>query len=152
MTYQSTKVFGHELGISCCFRQWRATSHCNQLHGYALSFKFVFECEELDNKNWCMDFGNLKSLKQTIMSHFDHKLVIAEDDPDKSVLEALGDLGIADVIELPAVGCEAFAKFAYDLADSYIIGLQILEPTKRVRVVSCEVCEHGANSAIYIGE
>ena len=152
MTYQSTKTFGHELGISCCFRQWRATSHCQFLHGYALSFKFTFECDELDDKNWCMDFGNLKPLKDEIMSHFDHTLVIADDDPDYGHFIRLKNLNIADVIELPAVGCEAFAKFAYDLANSYITGLQILDPVKRVRVVSCEVREHGSNSAIYIGE
>jgi 6-pyruvoyltetrahydropterin/6-carboxytetrahydropterin synthase len=152
MTYQSTKTFGHELGISCCFRQWRAKSHCQFLHGYALSFKFTFECTELDMTNWCVDFGNLKPLKDMVMTHFDHKLVIAEDDPCFDHFVTLNNLNIADVITLPAVGCEAFAKFAYDLADSYIIGLQILEPIKRVRVISCEVREHGANSAIYFGE
>ena len=30
------------------YRQWRADSHCKYLHGYSLSFKFEFECDELD--------------------------------------------------------------------------------------------------------
>ena len=35
--WRSTKTYGHEEGLSCCFRQWRAThSHCRLLHGYAL--------------------------------------------------------------------------------------------------------------------
>ena len=56
----STKTYGHETGLSCAFRQPNAThSHCSLLHGYALSFKFVFGAQELDNKNWAVDFGDL---------------------------------------------------------------------------------------------
>ena len=41
--WRSTKTYGHEEGLSCCFRQWRAThSHCRLLHGYALSFRLTF--------------------------------------------------------------------------------------------------------------
>lgn len=61
--YRSTKTFGHECGFSVAFRQWRAESHCRLLHGYALAFKFTFEAEELDVRNWVVDFGALKSLK-----------------------------------------------------------------------------------------
>ena len=151
MPYQSTKVYGHELGLSACFRQHRARSHCNLLHGYALSFKFVFEAETLDDRNWVQDFGGLKSLKKALVNMFDHKLLVAEDDPQLDMLCSLTGLGLAEVEVLPAVGCEAFAKLAYDMAESLITGAQILTG-QRVRVVSCECAEHGANSAIYIGE
>ena len=61
MRYQSTKTFGHDLGISCAFRQWRAThSHCSKIHGYALSVTMVFEANTLDDRNWVMDFGGFK--------------------------------------------------------------------------------------------
>ena len=76
MTYKSTKTYGHELGLSCCFRQWRAESHCRLLHGYALSIRLVFEAEELDVRNWVVDFGSLKSLKQMFVDTFDHKLLV----------------------------------------------------------------------------
>lgn len=157
MPYQSTKTYGHDLGLSACFRQHRAKhSHCSLLHGYALSFKFVFECDELDDKNWVQDFGGLKQLKAALFNMFDHKLVIAEDDPNVDDFSMLQGLGLADVVVLPAVGCEAFAKLAYDMADGVVrgeqIGLFAQGPWNRVRVVSCECSEHGANSAIYIGE
>lgn len=144
MTYQSTKRYGHELGLSACFRQYLAGSHCNLLHGYALSFKFVFEADTLDDRNWVQDFGSLKKLKQDLIDLFDHKLLVAEDDPQKDIICSLAGLQIADVVELPAVGCEAFAQIAYSMASEYV--------RKGVRVVSCECAEHGANSAIYIGE
>lgn len=143
MKYRSTKRFGHEMGFSCCFRQHKASSHCNKLHGYALAFKFVFEADELDYRNWVMDFGGLKELKKWLENLFDHKLVIASDDPEKERILALGEAKVADVIVLPMVGCEAFARFAYEFAvNTY--------GTERIKVISCEVSEHGANSAIYM--
>lgn len=149
MPYQSTKQFGHDLGLSCCFRQWRAESHCNQLHGYAIAIRLVFEAEELDVRNWVVDFGSLKSLKQMFVDTFDHKLLVAEDDPDKDEICALAGMGIADVIVVPAVGCEKFAEYVFGATE---VWLQSNGYTPRVKLISAEVCEHGANSAIYTGE
>ena len=58
--YRSTKTYDHNEGLSCCFRQWRADSHCKLLHGYALAFKFVFATRALDARNCCYDFGGLR--------------------------------------------------------------------------------------------
>lgn len=149
MTYKSTKTYGHELGLSCCFRQWRAESHCRLLHGYALSIRLVFEAEELDVRNWVVDFGSLKSLKQMFVDTFDHKLLVAEDDPDKDDICALAGMGIADVIVVPAVGCEKFAEYVFGATE---VWLQSNGYTPRVKLISAEVREHGANSAIYTGE
>ena len=41
--YTSTKDY-HD-AFPCAYRQWRASSHCNQVHGYAFSFKFEFETD-----------------------------------------------------------------------------------------------------------
>lgn len=146
--YQSTKTYGHEVGLSACFRQWRAESHCKLLHGYALAFSFVFEAEDLDSRNWVVDFGGLKTLKSSLQNYFDHKLLVAQDDPELKNLCMLDTLGLAKVIILQEVGCEAFAKLGWHLAER---ALEQLNALGRVRVVSCEVREHGANSAIYKG-
>ena len=146
MTFLSTKTYGHEIGLSAVFRQWRANSHCNQLHGYALAFRFVFEATELDDRNWVVDFGGLKGLKLALQHNFDHKTVVAEDDPKRAEIESLRDLGIADVVVVPAVGCEKFAELAANLATEELKALGLAE---RVRVVEVECSEHGANSAIY---
>lgn len=150
MPFRSTKTYGHDLGLSACFRQPKAThSHCSLLHGYALSFKFEFECIELDRNEWCVDFGGLKWLKEQLVEHFDHKLCVAFDDPKLDDLAMLHQLKIADVrVFDDGVGCERFAEFAYNLAKRAIERDWNLAP--RVRVVSCECAEHGANSAIYI--
>jgi len=147
--YSSTKTYGHEIGLSACFRQWRAESHCNLLHGYALSVKFVFEATELDKNNWVVDFGSLKSMKAWLESMFDHVLLVAEDDPHKDELCQLAGLDLARVIVVPEIGCEAFSRMIYDRAVKWLVE-QGYSP--RVRLCSVEVREHGANSAIYQGD
>ncbi len=152
MPYQSTKTYGHELGLSACFRQHGARSHCNLLHGYALSFKFVFEADVLDYRNWVVDFGGLKALKARLLEKFDHKLVVARDDPALDTFFILHELKLAEVTILKDVGCEAFAREGFDIACEVISEMQDGKPNGngRVRVVSCECAEHGANSAVYV--
>lgn len=153
MTYVSTKTYGHEVGLSCCFRQWRALSHCRLFHGYALAVRIEFAAEELDSNNWVIDFGSLKPVKVMLERYFDHRLVVAEDDPQLPRLLSLAEQGIdpaaaplAQVTVLPDVGCEAFARFIFDQVHTWLVASGHSE---RVHVASVEVSEHGANSAIY---
>lgn len=145
MTYQVVKTYGHDIGLSCCFRQHRASSHCQLLHGYALAFEITFEAEELDCNNWVIDFGSLKLLKKDLVEMFDHTMVLANDDPHKEhLIDSLR--GIADIKVLPKVGCEAFAELVFVMAERH---LALLGENERVKVVSVKVSEHGANSSVY---
>lgn len=147
--YRSGKRYGHEIGLSAAFRQWRADSHCQLIHGYALAFEFEFESDELDIRNWVVDFGGLKSLKAILEDNFDHKLLVAEDDPMKDELCSLAGLGVADVIVLPSVGCEAFAEYVYEVAAQW---LKDAGYGDRVSLHHVTVREHGANWASYYGD
>lgn len=144
--YRSSKTYGHEIGLSACFRQWRAESHCRLLHGYALSVHLEFETDELDVRNWCVDFGSLKSFKGLLEDTFDHKLLVAEDDPMLVELQALEKIGLASIVIVPATGCEAFAKLIYEGCE---VWLKDNGYTPRVRMHHVTVREHGANSATY---
>lgn len=146
MTHFSTKRYGHEIGLSAAFRQHRAQSHCRLIHGYALAVKFVFAAEELDERNWVVDFGGLKPLKQMLEDTFDHTLLVASDDPKLFELKALDAMGLARVVEVPATGCEAFAKMIFEVAEQWLKDAGF---APRCRLFSVEVAEHGANSAIY---
>ena len=137
------------MGFSCCFRQWRADSHCRLLHGYALAFKFIFESKTLDVRNWVVDFGGLKPLKAMLQDTFDHTLLVAEDDPKKQVLLDLDRVhGIARVVEVSASGCERTAELVYQVTEQWLKDAGY----GHVHLVSVEVAEHGANSAVYVGE
>ena len=176
----STKTNGNDRGYSCCFRQWKAThSHCSLMHGYSLGFRFVFEADQLDERNWVQDFGGLKEIKAWLDTQFDHTTVIAQDDPmldrfqqmagwsrmaeldghpDEVQKHAFHNQGVIDLRIVPAVGCEAFAEYVYD----HVSGWLRDDPTnkyqnllgddhQRVKLVSVEVFEHSGNSAIYEG-
>lgn len=149
MKYESTKTYGHEQGLSCAFRQWRAESHCNRIHGYALAFRFVFGAETLDAKGWVVDFGGLKALKARLVESFDHTLAVSNDDPLLSEYRNLNLKKLADVVVFERVGCEAFAQIAFRYAQEV---LKEAGYGDRVKVVSAECMEHAGNSAIYRGE
>lgn len=160
--YYSTKTYGNDRGLSCCFRQWRSThSHCSLLHGYSIGIRLVFESDMLDERNWVMDFGGLDEFKKWAEYMFDHTLLIAEDDPHLEFfreLNAIGsgynNLGIADMRVVPAVGCEKFAEMAYKKMNEIIHKLKATPGVVingNVKIKSVEVFEHDANSAIYEG-
>jgi len=147
--YASTKTYCHEVGLSSCFRQWRATSHCNLLHGYALSVKLVFAASELDHNNWVIDFGSLKPIKAWLESQFDHKTVVAKDDPLADLFIEMEAENLCDIVWMDNVGCEAFAAHVAKYVHRWLLeGGQ----SQRVELVSVEVREHGANSAIWSAE
>jgi len=175
--YLSTKTYGTDRGLSCCFRQWRAThSHCSTLHGYSLGIKLVFESDSLDSRHWVMDFGGLKEFKNWADHMFDHTLVIAEDDPHLSFFQQMSNIGlpldsgtgniqsmepyqrgaICDLRIVPGVGCEMFAKLCYDKMSDLLQEMKSSSAGRypvnnSVRVKSVEVFEHAGNSAIYEG-
>jgi 6-pyruvoyltetrahydropterin/6-carboxytetrahydropterin synthase len=146
MAYYSTKTYGHNIGLSAVFRQLNADhSHCHLLHGYSLAFKFTFGCNDLDNKNWAVDFGGLKPLKKWLEDHFDHKTCIDVNDPHKQEFYNLQEKDLCAVVEFNGVGVEKFAQHAYNFADKLVKD----GSKNRCWVESVECSEHGANSAIY---
>ena len=176
--YLSTKTYGNDRGLSCCFRQWRSThSHCSLLHGYSIGIKLIFESETLDDRNWVMDFGGLKAFKEWSEYMFDHTLVIAHDDPHLEKFQALASLGlndvggVCDIRIVEAVGCEKFSEVAYktmqDILETFQRGENWNFTNERngttytfacrypvgqgVKLRSVEVFEHNANSAVYEG-
>lgn len=171
--YLSTKTYGNDRGLSCCFRQWRSThSHCSLLHGYSIGIKLIFESETLDDRNWVMDFGGLKAFKEWADWQFDHTLCVAQDDPHLEKFKALAALGlqdqggVCDLRVVEAVGCEKFAELAYKemtlILNMFKSGQDYTLPNGKkfsarypvgsgVKLKSAEVFEHAGNSAIYEG-
>jgi 6-pyruvoyltetrahydropterin/6-carboxytetrahydropterin synthase len=157
--YRSSKTYGHERGLSCTFRQHKAHSHCRFLHGYALAVHLEFEAQELDACGWVVDFGALKSFWGTLQDQFDHKLLVAADDPalpfllmmdqPEPAISADPRPQLAQVCVVPATGCEAFAEMIYFALEVWLLDNGF---TPRVQAYSIRVSEHGANSATYTGE
>lgn len=144
VNFFSTKKYGHERGLSAAFRQWKASSHCRFIHGYSLEFEFEFGSRDLDEKNWVVDFGSLKDLEMWLRENFDHKTLVATDDPMLQTFEKLHNDGVIDMVTVEGTGAEIFAKMAMDFS-SHLINEQYGD---RCWVESVIVREHGANSAI----
>ena len=141
--FLSGKTYTHSTGHSCAFRQWRADSHCNLIHGYALQFELQFGSTGLDEKNWVVDFGGLKELKEWLKHMFDHTYLVAKDDPEMDTVLLLADRNLIDMRLVDAVGCERFAELTFDKASSIIAE----KYGDRCWVESVTVREHESNSA-----
>jgi 6-pyruvoyltetrahydropterin/6-carboxytetrahydropterin synthase len=147
MAYRCTKTYGHDLGLSATFRQWRADSHCHFLHGYALAFSATFEADTLDKNGWVLDFGGLKEFKQGLTNVFDHKTVVAADDPQLPWFKEGERAGCLELVVVERTGCEGFAA----LVAKWLAGwLDHAGHSPRVRLVEVTVREHGANSATVV--
>ncbi len=148
--YVTIKRYGHERGFSVAFRQWRANhSHCSFLHGYALAFELTFECETLDDRNWCQDYGALKPIKSYLELNYDHKTLVAEDDPYLEELKELHALKVIDINIVPAVGCEKVAETVYNYTKVWLAGTANRD---RVKLVSVKVSEHDGNHAMFLSD
>jgi len=117
--YVSTKEY-HD-ALPCAYRQWRADSHCNLIHGYSFSTKFYFGTNDLDVRNWAMDYGGLKELKKILEDQFDHTLLVAEDDPELETFKLLQEKKLAKLTILPRLGCEGLADMLYEYVNSVYI-------------------------------
>lgn len=148
MAYRSTKTFTSERGYAVAYRQWRADSHCNKIHGYALGFHFEFEADDLDARNWVVDFGSLKSLKANLDDWFDHTCLVAMDDPEIETFRMLHDKKLIKMVEVEKTGCEGLSEWLYRYID------EMWMPDNgyacRCRIIKVEVRETPSNSASYV--
>ena len=77
-------------------RHWRAETHCARIHGYARTVELTLATLSLE-KGWVMDLGDLKFVREFLMEAWDHRLLVADDDPlleDIKALEAKGVLSL----------------------------------------------------------
>lgn len=149
MKYISTKRYNQIAPVA--YRQWRADSHCNQIHGYALSFYFEFESDTLDARNWVIDFGSLRPLKNKLEEWFDHVLLLALDDPNYADIKKLGELGLAKITEVEKTGCEGIADFLYEYINTIFLPSFGTGEAERVWCSKVEVRETDTNMSMRIG-
>lgn len=144
--FKSYKEFN---GYSTAFRQWRADSHCQFIHGYALKFKVWFE-GDLDHRNWVVDFGCFKrnGVKDWMKQQFDHTTVVAKDDPKLDTFNLMDQSGLIQLRIMEDVGCEKFAEFVFNYLNEKITK----ETNGRVNVHKVQCWEHNENMAEYHGK
>ena len=148
--WTSTKEYVDEFPVA--YRQYKADSHCNMIHGYAFSMKFYFGANELDVRNWCADYGGLKELKVFLKDYFDHTLLVAEDDPEMETYKLLESKKMAKLTILPSLGCESLADMLYKYVNGvYIPDMWGKAEAERLWCYRVEVRETKSNMAFREG-
>jgi len=116
----------------------------------------VFEATHLDRKNWVVDFGGLKDIKEWLFDIFDHKTLVAIDDPQITIFRELAIAKIIDIVEVDHVGCEKFSELVFDYVSGWLesynqklVGsIAVPKDWNLIKLVRVEIHEHGGNSAI----
>ena len=146
MKYKSAKRFGP---ITTGHRQWRDKGHCSYVHGYGRYVRLTFEATELDERGWVMDFGDLKDVKSWIESEWDHRTLIAADDPVIPELKTLEEVGGINLNILPEgylPGIEESCRYLYDKLNPVIQR----KTNNRVEITRVEIWETEKNQAEYV--
>ncbi len=144
--YVSTKRYDHDRGYSIAYRQHLADSHCRFIHGYYLEYEVEFESETHDVRTGVCDFGGCSTLKDFLDEHFDHTLLVAQDDPMLDHIKELGIMGLAQVREVEKTGCEGLAELLFEWINEIWIEDNGYKP--RVFCRSVRVWETPGNSAM----
>lgn len=141
--HQSTKIYWN---YPCAHRQHRHKGVCALVHGYSRSFHFVFGAHDRDDCGFVVDFGQLKWVKDFLDEHFDHTLLLCEDDPLLPAFRAIEKAGGAKIRLLPyGVGMEATAQYVCEWVHEQLCAMSL----GRCWVVSVECRENDKNSGIY---
>ena len=146
MKFKSTKRFGP---ISTGHRQWKHKGHCSYVHGYGRYVRLTFEASKLDERGWVMDFGDLKDVKKWIEAEWDHRVLIASDDPLLQQLKELESHGGILLNVLPDgyyPGIEESCRYLYDMLSPMIQK----KTNNRVEITRVEIWEHENNSGEYV--
>ena len=147
MPYRKELAYGDIRGFSCSYRYWKndsAHEDSPMLHGYALSFAFIFESED---KAVCQEYIETKTtwIKNYVEEIFRNTVIVANDDPLVLDFEALEKAGACDIRFVDRVGASAFAKIMFeDMAPT------VLDMTEnKVRLRTVKVRENGYYSASF---
>lgn len=152
ITYKFTSTKEYIDAFPVAYRQWKADSHCNRVHGYAFSMKFYFGTNDLDARNWAADYGGLSELKAVLQDQFDHTTLVSEDDPQLNWYLEAEKRGIMKLTILPKLGCESLADMLY----RYVNGVYIPDywgphEAERLWCYKVEVRETQSNMAFREG-
>lgn len=139
--FRSKKTFKP---LSVAFRNWRATSHCNLIHGYGLVPTLYFVSASLDDLGWVMDYGGFKQLYASFEEKFDHKLVVAADDPELVSFQQIEKLKMAELTILPLVSTEYFAHHMMVMTKGWMKNNSIRDSVQLEKVI---LEEHQFNAA-----
>lgn len=148
--FTCTKRFSE---ICVAHRNWNSGTHCALIHGYARNVEITIQASHLDKAQWVVDLGDLKFVRQLLERQWDHRLLVASDDPlleDMRTLEEKGalSLNVMDISKGWGPGLEGSCQFLYDQIDAELRA----KTQGRCRVIKVEIWEKTDNRAALVIE
>ena len=88
--------------ICVAHRNWQSQTHCALIHGYARTVEVTISCLSLSSANWVVDLGDLRFIKEFLYEQWDHRLLVASDDPLLDEMRKMEELGLLSLNILDA--------------------------------------------------
>ena len=117
-----------ESGFDAAHRLLEDSGKCHNIHGHSYMVK-VAVSGELDEKGMVIDFRELKQRLKSVLSVFDHSLLLNKEDPVLSVLSGY-DLSIVEFFNDPTA--EVLAEWIF-----HHLNLRSLESVIVWETVNC---------------
>lgn len=100
-------------------RNWNSGTRCARIHGYARTVEITIVARELDDRQWVMDLGNLRFIRDELVEMWDHKQLVADNDPLLEDFKRLEDKGALSLTILDhsrgwGPGLEGSCQHLYD--------------------------------------
>lgn len=145
--YLSTKIYDD---VNCVFRRWNAENlYDRQLKSHNLKFKILFECHYLDQGYVLLDDSHdcLKEFDKMLNRQFKNKTIVALDDPEMSIFQALDHKGVIALVTFPNISPEKIAEDVFNWFKIWIINSKLID---RVDVRSVELTINNKHTAMYV--
>ncbi len=145
--YLSTKIFEN---VNCVFRRWNAEEPSDrQLLPYNFKIKILFECHHLDQGYVLLDDNHdcLREFEKMLNRYFRNKTVVALDDPEMSIFQALDHKNVINLSTLPTVSPEKIAEEIFNWFKVWLTNSQLIV---RIDVRSVELTVNGTHTAMYV--
>lgn len=145
--FLATKVYEN---ISCIFRIWDADHPKDRvLKSYTFRIKILFESHYLGQGNQLLDDDHdcLKEFNKMLNQYFRNKTVVALNDPEMPIFQALDQKGVIFLSTLPEVSSEKIAQEIFNWFKVWLINSKLIE---RVDIRSAELTVNGLHNVIYV--
>lgn len=151
--YYVTKIYRD---LPAAHRQPNHAGHCRLIHGHNWAFEITFRAEKKDDCDFVVDVGELGVVKDFLEEHFDHTLLLNQDDPEREYLERhliepmSPSFTFAKIIWVSSCSMEGLAQFVYENVMALLSKHFPDDVSDRKLVVEQVICwEDSKNKATY---
>lgn len=136
--------------LPAAHRQPKHGGHCRLIHGHNWTFEITFACARTDECDFVVDIGGLQVVKDWLNDHFDHTLLLNEDDPLRIEFGRQSEFLSVKLVLVPSCSMEGLAQFVFGGVMALLSKHFPDDVSERGLAVKAVTCwEDSKNKAIY---